>query len=474
MRGNQSIRSSVRVFSIVGIFLVLSSCITTRNLKFVDIDEAAGKGDFATAVTDLEENSDSLYGNRDGVLYYLDSGMLHFYNRDYPVSIQRFEEAERLIEEYFTRSVSQAAASLLLNDNQIDYAGEDFEDIYLNVFKAVAFLEQNNPSAAFVEVRRINDKLNLLEDKYQGLAARYNQADDAAVEIQAGESRFYNSALARYLSLLMYRAEGNYDGARIDWEQMEQAFFQQSNLYPFENPFDRSIIERSDRARLSVLSFVGEAPIKRAETLYVITFDNRVEIIYAGEGDEGILVPEGYAGFYYPGVEGGYRFKFQLPRMEKRGSDVTRIRVVADGTPIGELSLLEDMERIAVDTFGIKKPITFLKTITRTIVKGIVAQKGKEQMQQAGQSSGSALGLAAGVIGSIATDVAVDASEQADLRVSRYFPAYAYVGEWEIDPGTYSISIEYYGSDGLLRVEELGPVTAGVRGMNLVSSFFND
>jgi uncharacterized protein len=474
MKGNQTVRPSGRLFSVVGIFLVLSSCVTTRNEKFVEIDEAARGGNFSAAVSQLEENSDSLYGNRDGVLYYLDSGMLHFYNRDYTVSIQRFEEAERLIEEYFTRSVSQAAASLLLNDNQIDYAGEDFEDIYLNVFKAVAFLEEGNPSAAFVEVRRINNKLNLLEDKYQGLAARYNQADEAAVEIQAGESRFYNSALARYLSLLMYRADNDYDGARIDWEQIEQAFNRQGNLYPFENPLDRSIIERSDRARLSVLSFVGEAPVKRAETLYVLTFDNRVEIIYAGEGDEGVLIPEGYAGFYYPGVEGGYRFKFQLPRMERRGSNVNRIRVVADGTVVGELSLLEDMERIAMDTFKIKEPITFLKTVTRTIVKGIVAQKGKEQMQQAGQGSGSALGLAAGLIGSIATDVAVDASEQADLRVSRYFPAYAYVGEWELDPGTYSISVEYFGSGGLLRVEDLGPVTVGAGELNLVSSFFNN
>ncbi len=460
--------------AIVVASVILSSCMTTRNLQFVEIDEAARSGDYGTAVSVLEENSDSLYGNRDGVLYYLDSGMLHLYNRDYATSIQRFEEAERLIEEYYTRSVSQAAASFLLNDNQIDYAGEDFEDIYLNVFKALAFLEQGNQSAAFVEVRRINDKLNFLEDKYQGLAARYNEAEDSAVDIEVGESRFYNSALGRYLSLLMYRGQGDFDGARIDWQYIQEAFARQGNIYHFPNPLDASVIEPTEQGRLSVLSLIGEAPLKRAETLYVVTFDNRVEIIYAGEGDAGILIPEQYTSFYYPGVEGGYRFKFQLPRMEARGSDVDRIRVVADDMPIGELQLLEDMERVAMDTFQIKKPIIFLKTVTRTIVKGIVAQKGKEQMQAAGESSGSALGLAAGLIGSIATDVAVDASEQADVRVSRYFPAYTYVGEWELDPGTYEISVEYFGRDGLLWVEEIGPVEVGAQGLNLVSSFYNN
>ncbi|MEX2444441.1 MAG: hypothetical protein WD492_12600, partial [Alkalispirochaeta sp.] len=445
-----------------------------RNQRFVEIDEAARRGDFETAAARVEDERDALYSNRDQVLYYLDSGMLNFYNRDYQRSIQQFHEAERLIEEYFTRSISQTAATFLLNDNAQDYSGEDFEDIYLNVFKAVAFLQQDDFESAFVEVRRINTKLNLLEDKYQGLAAQYSDTDDSSLEFEAGESRFYNSALARYLSMIMYRADGNYDGARIDWEEMQEAFVQQSNLYDFPLPLDETVIERTAGARLSVLAFTGEAPAKRAETLYVVTFDNRVEIIYAGEGDQGRLIPEGYAGFYYPGVEGGYRFKFQLPRMVLRGSEVTRIRVVVDGDPVGELDMLESMEQIALDTFQVREPLIFLKTVTRTIVKGIAAQKGKEQMQAAGADSGSLLGMAAGLIGSVATDVAVDASEQADLRVSRYFPARAHVGEWDVDPGNRTVEIEYYGGNGLIRVETVGPVNVRPGELNFVTSFHNN
>jgi hypothetical protein len=74
----------------------------------------------------------------------------------------------------------------------------------------------------------------------------------------------------------------------------------------------------------------------------------------------------------------------------------------------------------------------------------------------------------------VATDVAVDASEQADLRVSRYFPAYAHVGEWVVEPGTRDIAIEYYGSGGLLRVEQVGPVDLQAGGLNFVTSFHND
>lgn len=456
--------------------LLLASCTTTRNARFTEIDAAASAGDFQQAVTRIEDERDSLYSPRDQVLYFLDSGMLYFYDRQYPAAIRQFQEAERLIEEYFTQSVSQVAATFLLNDNAQEYSGEDFEDIYLNVFNAVAFLQQGDVDGAFVEVRRINTKLNLLEDKYQGLAAGYNRSDDSAVAFETGESRFYNSALARYLSLILYRADRDYDGARIDWEEMQEAFARQSNLYDFPVPFDDAVAQRppEDQARLSVLAFTGAAPVKRAETLYVVTFDNRVEIVTASESDAGELVPDGYLAFAYPGVEGGYRFKFQLPRMERRGSQVQRIRVVINGEPVGDLGMLEDIEEVAVDTFTVREPLIFLKTVTRTIVKGIAAERATDEMQEAGLNSGSALGLAAGLIGSIATDVAVDASEQADLRVSRYFPAFAYAGEWFLEPGSHSVEIEYYGSNGLIRVEQLGPVEVTRDGLNFVTSFHNN
>jgi hypothetical protein len=41
--------------------------------------------------------------------------------------------------------------------------------------------------------------------------------------------------------------------------------------------------------------------------------------------------------------------------------------------------------------------------------------------------------------------VLAEVSEQADLRVARYFPGKAYVGGINLKPGTYSFSVNYYG-----------------------------
>ena len=454
-----------------GAFLLLTTLLilacTTRNEAFVEIDNAVNEGRYLDAAQAMSgEERDTFYRDRDKVLYYLDLGMLYHYAGEYDQSSDLLGEAELLIEEYFTKSISQAAGSLLLNDTVMDYAGEDFEDIYLNVFKAMNFIKDGNIDGGFVEVRRVNNKLNLLEDKYASLAASYSSADDSAVPIEAGSNQFYNSALARYISLLLYRADGDWDGARIDYQKFQQAYELQPAIYDFSPPIDEAVLESIAGARLSVVAFTGRAPVKKAKSLYVVTAPDAVTIVTNEEDDSGQLVPTGYTNFYWPGIEGGYRFKFQLPYMDLQGSAVDLIVLVVDGQRVGELGLLENMERIALETFQVKYPIIFLKTVTRTIVKGILAQQAKTQVQNEG-------GLAAGILGSIVADIAVEASEQADLRTARYFPAFGYAGEFVLPPGDHRIEIEYYSGGTLLFIDDLGTRSLSEAGLNLATSYAN-
>lgn len=471
--------SVVRVFRctraillLLGLLIGFTACTTTRNTLFLEIDDSAQRGDFDGAINLLEEHERRLYTDRDGVLLHLDRGMLlHFAGR-HRESVLELQEAERLIEEYFTLQLRQATTSLLLNDTAMNYAGEDFEDIYLNVFSALGYLAMNDPQAAFVEIRRIDNKLNLLETKYRSLAAGFAAADDfGAPPPDPGDARFYNSALARYLSLVIYRSEGNRDSARISFEQMENAFAEQRSLYPHSNPISSTSIEAADGVPLSVIAFSGRSPIKRASTLRIRTERNRVHVIVSEEDDIG-LIPSAYLSFEFP-VEAGYNFRFELPRMEMRGSEVTRIRVLANGQELGEVGLLEDMQRIAYETFQISRPVVFVRSVVRATLKGIAGQRAGRAMEEAGAQSGSALGMIAGAIGAIATDIALDQSEQADLRISRFFPAFAHAGEWVLEPGTHSIQVEYHGPRGLLWRDDLGEVEIIPGSPNLVSSFFN-
>ncbi|MGM0673980.1 MAG: hypothetical protein ACQETQ_04725, partial [Spirochaetota bacterium] len=168
-----------RLVPLLGAFALLSmaGCTTTRNTAFIEVDDLARSGRYTEAAETLSgDDREVFYNDRDKVLYHLDVGLLHHYGDNFEESTRHLNEAEFLIEEYFTKSISQAAATLLVNDTKQDYAGEDYEDIYLNVFKALNFLSQDEFDSAFVEVRRINNKLNLLEDKYREVAEGYESA----------------------------------------------------------------------------------------------------------------------------------------------------------------------------------------------------------------------------------------------------------------------------------------------------------
>jgi hypothetical protein len=169
----------------------------------------------------------------------------------------------------------------------------------------------------------------------------------------------------------------------------------------------------------------------------------------------------------WPGIPGDFYFKFQLPVMKTMGSLVDSVRIRLTGTEEVESSAerLESLEEVAKSTFEIKKPVIYLKTVLRSVTKGILAREAKKGVKK----NSNALG---GFIFSLATDVATDLSENADLRIAHYFPAEAFIAETEVPPGTYQAEIDYLDRNGnLLFTDSRGEIEAKQQGLTLVESF---
>jgi hypothetical protein len=66
---------------------------------------------------------------------------------------------------------------------------------------------------------------------------------------------------------------------------------------------------------------------------------------------------------------------------------------------------------------------------------------------EVGQNEDGLVGAVFGLLG-LGTQIFAEASETADLRLSRYFPAKAYVGGITLRPGRYSFSVHYYNRGG--------------------------
>lgn len=454
--------------------LALVSCASakTRQKHYVEAMPLVREGSYDEAARIIEKSKKSQYKEKDRVLYYLDLGMLLHWAGEYEASSRMLTEAEEAIEELFTASISKGIASAFLNDNALDYAGEDYEDIYLNVFKALNYIALGDNEAAHVEIRRVQIKLNILEDKYNRLVEEYNSSEEAEGELAAVESRFHNAVLARYLSLLLYRAEGAMDDARIDREAMDEAWESQSHLYDFEKPpFPAPEYPDDGRALVNILSFSGLGPVKLADTFSLTSGPGMVFLAMAGQDDEYVNDLVGFTVIPVPGLPAGIHFKVQFPRLESRRTDADRIVVRFNGEQGVELPLLENIESIARETFLIKQPITVGRTIIRAAAKNIVKEVGKGVLRDELTKEAGMAGLLVGLLAGAAADAAVNATENADLRISHFFPSHVQAAEIAMEPGEYSVSVEYWNGSTLIDEIELGMRRFLPNRLNLVESY---
>lgn len=432
---------SFRLYRIIALFLafVLTSCAANINSYKTrkEIDRAITSRDIPSALRIVERKG--MYRNKERLLFYLDAGMLHHIHGNWQQSNELLTLAEETIEELYTKSVARAASSMLLNDNSLEYSGEDYEDIYINVFKALNYIELGDPDAAMVEVRRVDEKLGYLEQKYARMAKEMDA--DAKVQFQRSKARFHSSALASYISMIMYEANGRWDDARIDFDNISYAFRNQPELYPFTAPEIGN--PRMDRKgnTLRVLSFVNPGPIKEPLEMHIHTSKDLLVLASSGKEMDINVIP-------WPGIEDGYYFKFAIPVLQERPQKVGRVDAVTSDGKRYTLSKLEDLSLIARRSFELKEPMIILKSVSRTVLKGLAAERAKEEAKKKTSDLTSSLL-------SLAADAAVFLSENADLRISQFFPSDALVVEIPVSKDEDTIRIEYFDLDGNLIHTEL-------------------
>jgi len=434
--------------------LLLLSCASGANV-YRGIDDAVYRNDFEMGLQAIKKGQEGLnpiYPERNAILLYLDRGLLEHYAGNYRESSMDLLNAELLIEEAYTRSISEDIASYIANDNTKTYPGEDYEDIYINVFNALNYYNRGNLEGAMVEIRKItisNGKLDLLSRKYENTRPDIrNWLMEQLRKIgfmrnpdwpQGQAVNFSNSALARYLSLLFYLGDGKPDDARIEFEQLKAAYTANPNIY--KTPFPVSASEAMNvpprEARLNVIAFTGLSPIK-------------------AEGTFNSIFPFFQTPFLRLPV-------FKLPKFTGRKSEINRIEVIVNGKDSFSLDLLEDMGAVMEETYNARFSNLFFKTYIRTLLKYAAADVTASRVAERGSSS-------AAMLSAIMAKAAIDASESADIRMSRYLPDKAYIGGINLRPGTYTVTVNYHSGRRIIASDEHRNVNVRADVLNLIES----
>jgi hypothetical protein len=87
--------------------------------------------------------------------------------------------------------------------------------------------------------------------------------------------------------------------------------------------------------------------------------------------------------------------------------------------------------------------LIYLKSILRGTIKGVASSVLGAASEEAGGEAGLVLLLL-----SVGTQVGAELTERADLRISRYFPAKAWVGGINLSPGDYAVTVNYHNAQG--------------------------
>lgn len=75
------------------------------------------------------------------VLYFVEKGRLFYMKRDFTQAQEYFDKAKDLIDQYYTKSITQKLASSTLNDNMENYYGEIYEVSMLHYYLAQTYYQ---------------------------------------------------------------------------------------------------------------------------------------------------------------------------------------------------------------------------------------------------------------------------------------------------------------------------------------------
>jgi hypothetical protein len=184
---------------ITGLFFILSTglfmaCATYQS-KVSASRGLIKQGRLAEASEQLKKLADT--PSDDQLVYVLDYATSLQIAGKYKESNDYFLKADALTEKNDYHSVSNIAMSALGSEEMLQYKGESYEKFLINTYLAINYLALNKFDDAMVEVRRVNEKINKIQ--------------------QDGRKDYEKNAFALYLAGLIWEADGKFDDAYISF-----------------------------------------------------------------------------------------------------------------------------------------------------------------------------------------------------------------------------------------------------------------
>ena len=433
--------------SFIVIATFLTSCFANKNRmqRYTLIESNLKQGNIDASLELVKDQKK--YSKKDLLVYYMDNGSINFYANNSKETFTFLEKADRYQEELFTQSITSNISTYLINDNQRPYAGEDFEILYLNVLKSIAFAEHGNNEDAMVEIRKGINKLSIFEIRYQKQLDKLKESTPKEFIDKVGSNSYdsnigkydlADSALLRLLSMILHRDDNLPDDAEIDKRKIEETRRLYSGIYNFENvDLDQIQLNKpKDKVLVDFVAFSGLTAQKKPWNLDVITSNG---VMYVTSNTHGRQYST-FMPFY--GRVGS--FSISIPYIERRKNRIQSAVLFVDGKQVKQLDLIERTSNIAINQFDKHKGFIVMKSLIRATAKAVATY---ELQEQARKKRAKGQDDTAYAIAGLFSSVFASATEVADIRSWNTLPDNCYFGEVALEEGPHKIEIHYL--DGL-------------------------
>ena len=421
--------------------ILLASCGSTSK---VDIAAAYQAGDYDTCIEGIEARDSG------SILNGLDSSMIHFMKKDYAASGRRFTETQaemQAVSKDMTAGKTIEAA--LIGENSVTYAGSTYERILVYSMKAVdSFKLGNVPSAVGV----MNDYTGNYKEEISDLIAQQKEL------ARSSESVINDPKVKQGADLLQSK------GVNIPLSDLTSKGPQSSNAPVYEaSPFlsylgTLAYAANGDSTHANDFATVlksTNSKIDVSEDLSVPAGKGRLDVVALADtigkrSEKSEVVPIGSLFDVY------VNFKLAYPVFEKQNHTVAVSKVTLSNGDSKSFTLIEDFDEAVKNDVDSKAKGAYIRSVFRNITKASAAvagsvtalEKASNPLAKKAASKALESGLAA----------VVDA-EKADIRQASYFPHTASAAGFTVEPGTYTVTVEY--SNGAKDVIENVAVVAG-------------
>ncbi len=197
------------------ILLYLNSCATAGRYqdKNQEVFSQLEFSNFEAASLSLDALS-FFQKDRNKLLYFMEKGKLEHMVGNFSRSNSYFEQAYILLDDGIKNSVGTTILSNLSNPMMENYKGEDFEKVLIHYYKALNYFQLGKADTALIEAKRINIKLNEINDKY----------DD-------NKNKYQYDAFAQILQGVIYESIHEINDAFIAYRNAEKIYEDHNNLY---------------------------------------------------------------------------------------------------------------------------------------------------------------------------------------------------------------------------------------------------